>query len=165
MTYAFHELARRSKHRSLTVMMLNRFFCLVGMLLNGASVGLAEPTSIDPNQLVLQAVHRAIWGPSLSCRIRQHSTFGEQRLEAEGQYWQTGQGTGQLKMILELKADKYSVKSKWMQVSDGRLLWTSISDGEPPRRVYLDRVRQSLGSMVRDPVSYTHLTLPTKRIV
>ncbi len=124
---------------------------LVGIMLAGTSNALAEPTSIDPNQMVLEAVHRAVWGPSLSCRIRQHSTLGEHQLEAEGQYWQTGQGTGQLKMILELKTDKQAAKSNWTQVSDGRLLWTSISEGEPPRRVYLDRIRQSLGNMVREP--------------
>ncbi len=109
-----------------------------------------QQASIDPNQMVLQAVHQAVWGPSFSCRIRQHSAASDHQVEAEGQYWQLGQGAGQLKMMLALKPDKSAVATNWLQVSDGRLLWTSIG-GEPPRRVYLDRVRQALGNIVRDP--------------
>ncbi len=107
-------------------------------------------TSIDPNQLVLEAVRRAVWGPSFSCRIRQRSDDSLHQVTAEGQYWQLGQGTGQLKMLLALKPSRSDAITNWLQVSDGRLLWTNMN-GEPPRRVYLDRVRQALGGLVRDP--------------
>ncbi len=118
-----------------------------------------EPTSIDPNQLVLQAVQRAVWGPALSCRMRQISELGDQQIEVEGQYWHMGQGSGQMKMVLEWKGAQPAKKSQWTQISDGRLLWTNMGTKEPPRRVYLDRVRQSLGSMIRDPNGHPEAAL------
>ncbi len=105
--------------------------------------------AVDPNQLVLLAVERAVWGPSLSCRIQQTSIWGEHRVMAEGKYCHTGGGAGQLK--LEMKLDSKDHQSNFVQVSDGRLVWTSIGEGESPRRVYLDRVRESLGGWVRKP--------------
>ena len=124
-----------------------------------ASTVFAQPASVDPNQLVLQAVQRAVWGPALHCRVRQLSIWGEQQIEVEGQYWQMGQGTGQMKMTLELKSARPAIKSEWTQISDGRLVWTNMGNGEPPRRVYLDRIRQSLGSMVRDPNGHPEAAL------
>jgi hypothetical protein len=85
--------------------------------------------------------------------------MGDHQLDAEGQYWQMGQGTGQMKMLVTLKSDTSTSMSTWMQVSDGRLLWTSIGGGEPPRRVYLDRVRQSLGRIVREPSQHPEAAL------
>ncbi len=151
MTYAFYKLAILSSLLIRHVLLLVVGLVTDGLLFQDVSNVLAEKASIDPNQLVLQAVHRAVWGPSFSCRIRQESIASDHRLHAEGQYWQIGQGTGQLKMMLAFKPDNSDATTNWLQVSDGRLLWTSIGGGEPPRRVYLDRVRQSLGSMVRDP--------------
>lgn len=159
MTYAFHKFAIFAN----PLIRLALFFIVAmsvdGLLFKDVPKVLAEQASIDPNQLVLQAVHRAVWGPSFSCRIRQHSIASTHQLQAEGQYWQTGQGTGQLKMMLALKSDKSTAIVNWLQVSDGRLLWTSIGGGEPPRRVYLDRVRQSLGSMIRDPSKHPEAAL------
>jgi hypothetical protein len=105
--------------------------------------------AVDPNQLVLLAVERAVWGPSLSCRIQQTSIWGDHQVIAEGKYCHTGGGAGQLKM--EMQLDAKGQKSNFLQVSDGRLVWTNIGEGESPRRVYLDRVRESLGGWVRKP--------------
>jgi len=91
--------------------------------------------------------------------MRQESFLGDQELKVEGQYWQMGQGSGQMKMVLEWNGTQPATKSQWTQISDGRLLWTNMGKKEPPRRVYLDRVRQSLGSIVRDPNGHPEATL------
>ena len=158
MAYLFDKPRMLAKHPKRPILLVFAAFVLSGLPFSSSSTVFAEPASIDPNQLVLQAVHRAVWGPSFSCRIRQRSISNEHQLDAQGEYWQTGQGTGQIKMQLDLKTDK-GVISNWLQVSDGRLLWTSIGDGEPPRRVYLDRIRQSLGSMIRDPKEHPEAAL------
>lgn len=112
----------------------------------------ANPTaaypSMDPNHLVLQAVHQAIWGPSLSCRIRQTAVWDEQQLMGEGRYQAVGKGSGQLKTTMSVATGEYH--SDFLQISDGRLIWTSTGDGEPPRRVYLDRVRLAVSNMNLD---------------
>ena len=110
---------------------------------------LGQASSIDPNELVLRAVERAVWGPSVSYRVRQASIWGNHRALFEGRYWQMGGGTGQLK--LELAYESGDEKGTFLQISDGRLVWTNLGAGEGPRRVYLDRVRESLGGLVRQP--------------
>jgi len=158
MTYVFDRFPIFFRSLNLSVLLL-LVVVAGGTFAQLETQAVAEQPPIDPNQLVLQAVHRAVWGPSFSCRIRQHSVASVHQVEAEGQYWQMGQGTGQLKMMLALKPDKLTAITNWLQVSDGRLLWTSIGGGEPPRRVYLDRVRQALGSIVRDPNQHPEAAL------
>ncbi len=109
----------------------------------------SDQPSIDPNQLVLQAVERAVWGPSLSCRVKQSSVWEDHEVVSEGMYWQSGGGAGQLK--LQMVLDAGGMKSEFLQVSDGRLVWTNLGQAEPPRRVYLDRIREQLGGWIRKP--------------
>jgi hypothetical protein len=109
----------------------------------------AQQGTIDPNQLVLLAVERAVWGPSLACQIHQNSVWGQHKVNAEGKYWHTGGGAGQFKM--EMMLDAADQKTNFLQVSDGRLVWTNLGKDEAPRRVYLDRIRESLGGWVRKP--------------
>lgn len=166
MTYTFHKTdtpPEFPRTPNLPIFLASIIFGL-GISLVAATHSWGQPASIDPNQLVLQAVQQAVWGPSLSCRIRQTSTLGEQQLEAKGQYWQMGQGTGQMKMAFEMTMGHPAIshqaaKTNWTQISDGRLLWTSFDGGEPPRRVYLDRVRQAMGSMIRDPNGHPEAAL------
>jgi hypothetical protein len=113
--------------------------------------------SLDPNQLVLRAVQQAVWGPSVHSIVKQRSELGEFQLVGEGEYWAAGQGTGQMKMTMQLMAGE--LQTNMIQVSDGRLVWTSTSDDEPPRRVFLDEVRRELGSMARNPSGHPQAAL------
>lgn len=85
--------------------------------------------------------------------------MGDHELLAEGEYWQMGQGTGQMKMMLELSANKGAARTNWIQISDGKLLWTSTGSSEPIRRVYLHKIRDSLGGIARDPNAHPEVAL------
>ena len=76
--------------------------------------------------------------------------FGQQMIGI-GQYSHGGGGDGAVKTVMRFSGGKG--QSTFVQVSDGRLLWSIASDGTPPKRVYLDRVRQSLGGTARTPQS------------
>jgi len=114
-------------------------------------------TSLDPNQLVLRAVQQAVWGPSMHCRVKQTSVNGDFQLVGEGEYWTGGLGSGQMKLTMQLAAGE--LQTNMIQVSDGRLVWTSTDDEEPPRRVSLDRIRSELGGMARNPTGYPQAAL------
>ena len=116
-----------------------------------SSTEATRTASVDPNQLVLQAVRRAVWGPSMSCRIEQTTNLFGQQMIGLGHCSQAGEGSGQVKMVMRSSSGKS--QSTFLQVSDGRLLWSITTDGSPPRRVYLDRVRQSIGSTASSPQS------------
>jgi len=124
---------------------------------NANGVGTGISVRKDPNQIVLGAVQQAVWGPSVHCRIKQTSMLGDFHLVGDGEYWAAGQGTGQLKLNMHLVAGE--LETNLIQVSDGRLVWTSTSDDEPPRRVFLDRIRSELGGMARNPTGYPQAAL------
>ena len=111
----------------------------------------SPPSAVDPNALVLQAVTRAVWGPTLRCRVQQETNMFGQQMIGIGQYAHGGGGDGAVKTVMRFTGGKG--QSTFVQVSDGRLLWSIASDGTPPKRVYLDRVRQSLGGIARTPQS------------
>jgi hypothetical protein len=105
------------------------------------------PPSIDPNALVLQALEQSVWGPSFSCQIRQRTKLYDHEMVGVGQYWHAGEGTGKLETYVRFAvADSFS---NLIQVSDGRLMWTSTRANEPLRKVHLDRVRQAFPNMGR----------------
>jgi hypothetical protein len=107
----------------------------------------STPSSIDPNNLVLQAIEQSIWGKSFSCQIRQRTKLYDNEMVGVGQYWHAGEGTGKLELYLRYAvADSFS---NLIQVSDGRLMWTSTRPDEPLRKVHLDRVRQSFPNLGR----------------
>jgi hypothetical protein len=114
----------------------------------GASAGkTATPSSIDPNALVLQALGQSVWGPSFTCQIRQRTKLYDNEMVGVGQYWHAGEGTGKLETYVRYAvADSFS---NLIQVSDGRLMWTSTRANEPLRKVHLDRVRQAFPNMGR----------------
>jgi hypothetical protein len=117
----------------------------------------ALPTAVDPNQMVLKAVEQAVWGPSLKCRIQQTSLDNEYRLIGEGEYISAGQGSGRLRMTMQFVADE--VQTNFLQVSDGRLIWTSVGEKEPLKRINLDEVRAALGGRARNAKSHPAVSL------
>jgi hypothetical protein len=128
------------------------------LLVSRSKLGHADTPAVDPQLLMLEAVEQAVWGPSIQCRVRQLSVWGNHRVQAEGRYWQAGAGTGQLKTELVYQPS-LGKKVEFTQVSDGRVMWTSTGAGEGPRRVYLDQVREALGGMVRKPTAQPELSL------
>lgn len=99
--------------------------------------------TIDPNQLVLRAVHQAVFGPPIACKVRQESRAFNQQVAVSGEYKASGGGTGQFRYNARVSSGETTVDT--IQVSDGRLMYTQVGIDEPPRRVIIDQVRQSLG--------------------
>ncbi len=129
--------------------------CALLLVVLASIYAIAQTTSsapspqADPNLLVLQAVQRAVWGPSLSCQVQQQTDLYDQQQIGIGSYSHSGGGEGQLEFGVRYSTGRSQMYFE--QLSDGRMVWTRANDGYPPRRVYLDRVRQSLGSIGRNP--------------
>ena len=113
---------------------------------NGIPVGTTTVVTIDPNLLVLNAIHQAVWGPALSCKVYQRSVAFDQQVIISGEYKASGLGTGQFRYNVRVSSGETTVDK--IQVSDGRLMFTQVGIDEPPQRVNLDQVRQSLGNAI-----------------
>lgn len=99
----------------------------------------------DPNQLVLAAVRQAVWGPSVSCKIQQTSKAYGQQAVLIGDFKSEGVGPERFRRF------RYSVRIAvgetgldFLQVSDGRMMWTQVGNESPLRRVILDQIFQSV---------------------
>lgn len=114
-----------------------------------ATVSPGNETSVvttDPNQLVLNAVHQAVWGPPVACKVYQRSAAFDQQVIASGEYKSAGNGTGQFRYSARISAGDTTFDM--IQVSDGRLMYTQLGLNEPPRRVIIDQVRQAMGHAI-----------------
>jgi hypothetical protein len=100
----------------------------------------------DPNQLVLSALHRAVWGPPIACKVHQKSQAYQQLVVVSGEYKAAGTGTGQFRYTARVSSGDTTMDT--VQVSDGRLMYTQIGEDEPPKRVIIDQVRQALGNAI-----------------
>jgi hypothetical protein len=104
-----------------------------------------------------------VWGPSVTCKIRQRQTLLDKQLVSIGTYAHAGQGSGQLKMHVRLAANERI--NTFIQVSDGRVLYSTLHiDGVSRRsRVDLYRIREYLGpittSSLEDPVIAMYLAV------
>jgi hypothetical protein len=98
--------------------------------------------TVDPNLLVLDAVHRSVFGPSFTCQFRQKTHLFERTLTSVGSYVHAGKGTGQFKLLLKSTVGD-DVKTT-QQTSDGRMLWTSLGPEFSFRTVNLDSVRNAI---------------------
>ena len=102
--------------------------------------------TIDPNLLVLKAIYQSVWGPPLACKVYQSSRAFDQQVIVSGEYKASGLGTGQFRYTARVSSGETTLDT--VQVSDGRLMYTQIGLDEPPRRVNLDKVRQSIGNAI-----------------
>ena len=102
--------------------------------------------TMDPNQLVLNAIHQSVWGPAYACKVHQRSHAFDQQVVVSGEYKTSGLGTGQFRYNARVSAGETTLDT--VQVSDGRLMFTQVGLEESPRSVNLDQVRQSLGNMI-----------------
>lgn len=113
---------------------------------NASSVG-SSVVTIDPNQLVLNAIHHAVWCPQpIACKVHQKSFAYDQLVIVSGEYKASGAGTGQFRYTARVSSGETTLDT--IQVSDGRLMHTQIGVDEPPKRVIIDQVRQSLGNAI-----------------
>ena len=113
---------------------------------NGALGSATTVVTIDPNVLVLNAIHQAVWGPALACKVYQRSVAFDQQVIISGEYKTSGLGTGQFRYNARVSSGETTVDK--IQVSDGRLMFTQVGIDEPPQRVNLDQVRQSIGNAI-----------------
>ena len=83
-----------------------------------SSPALAEATvvTIDPNQLVLNAIHQSVWGPALACKLYQRSQAFDQQVIVSGEYKSSGVGTGQFRYNARVSAGETTFDM--VQVSD-----------------------------------------------
>ncbi len=102
--------------------------------------------TMDPNQLVLNAIHQSVWGPAFACKVYQSSHAFDQQVIVSGEYKTSGLGTGQFRYTARVSSGETTLDT--VQVSDGRLMFTQVGLDESPRRVNLDQVRQLLGNSI-----------------
>jgi hypothetical protein len=131
---------------------------LLALFLGGSSFGQSSSpnaaiassegsvVTIDPNLLVLNAIHQSVWGPPFSCKIYQTCKAFGQQITTSGEYKCSGAGSGQFRSTSRVAVGETLVDT--IQVSDGRLMYTQVGANTPPKRVIIDQVRQSLGNAI-----------------
>jgi len=124
----------------------------------------ATPSAQETATLLLHnALRQAVWGPSVTCKIRQRQTLLDKQLISIGTYAHAGQGSGQLKMHVRLAADERI--NTLVQVSDGRVLYSTLHIGGVSNRSRVDlyRIREYLGPIttasLEDPVIAMYLAV------
>ncbi len=124
----------------------------------------ATPSPHETASLLLHnALRQAVWGPSVTCKIRQRQTLLDKQLVSIGTYAHAGQGSGQLKMHVRLAADDRI--NTLIQVSDGRVFYSTSHIGGLSRRSRVDlyRIREYLGPItnasLEDPVIAMYLAV------
>lgn len=114
----------------------------------------------DPNQLVLAAVRQAVWGPSIACRVQQTTkAYGQQAL------W-IGEFKSEALATTPMRRLRYTARVAvgetafdFIQVSDGRILWTQSTPSGAPKRIILDQVLQNIPSGLQYPDSRPEIHL------
>lgn len=110
------------------------------------SPSVAPIVTVDPNQIVLAAMDRAVWGPPIACKVYQRSRAYDQQVIVSGEYKALGGGTSQFRFSARVSSGQTTLDT--IQVSDGRLMYTQFGLDEPPLRVNIDQVRQKLGNAI-----------------
>ncbi len=124
----------------------------------------ATPSAHEAGTLLVHnALRQAVWGPPMSCRIRQRTTLLDKQLISYGSYIHAGQGSGQLKMHVRLATEKRI--NTLLQVSDGRVMYATQHIGNTVQRSRVDlyRIREYLGPIttasLEDPVIAMYLAV------
>ena len=120
----------------------------VGVIANESSNSLqsGNVVTIDPNQLVLNAIHQSVWGPPLECKVHQSSRDHGQLVVVSGEYKASGGGSGHFRYTSRVSSGETTLDT--IQVSDGRLMYTKVGTKETRRCVVIDQVRKSLGNAI-----------------
>ncbi len=105
--------------------------------------------TIDPNVMVLRSVQQAVWGPPVSCKVLLNAKAYGQQSVLSGEYKSAGLGSGEFRYTLRLSVGETT--QDFLQVSDGRMMYTQVGLDQPPRRVILDpfqQIRNSSGVLI-----------------
>jgi len=147
-------------------------FVVVVFLLVASSHAIAqEPiTPIAPTrspheisqQILYLALHDAVWGQPTLCDVRQSIHLRGQQMTGFGKYVRGGQGTGKMRLSLQLPAGDQM--NSLLQISDGELLVTQESIGSVSKRsrVDLGKIRERLDINTdswHDPVIAMYLAI------
>ncbi len=128
-----------------------------------APIPATPPAHETGTLLMLNALRQAVWGPSVTCKIRQRTSLLDKQLVSIGTYAHAGQGSGQLKMHVRLATDERI--NTLIQVSDGRVMYWAehVGDDSKRSRVDLYRIREYLGPIttasLEDPVIAMYLAV------
>ncbi len=106
-----------------------------------ASISNPPRQTVDPNDLLLNAVRQAVLGPPVSCKVYQQSVAYSQQVILSGEYKSAGAGTGQFRFTARVSSGETTIDS--IQISDGRLMYTQIGK-QPPQIVNVEKVRETL---------------------
>ena len=128
-----------------------------------APIPATPPAHETGTLLIHNALRQAVWGPSVTCKIRQRTSLLDKQLVSIGTYAHAGQGSGQLKMHVRLATDERI--NTLIQVSDGRVMYWTEHVGEDSKRSRVDlyRIREYLGPIttasLEDPVIAMYLAV------
>ena len=135
---------------------------------NQTSPTLLQPIPAAPatNEIAGQILNRAllesVWGKPAYCDVRQSVRLFDKKVSSFGKYVRGGQGSGRLRMSLQLPAG--DLMNSLLQVSDGELLTTVTSVGSNSTRTLVDlgKIRERLTittQSLRDPVVAMYLAI------
>ncbi len=122
------------------------------------------PTTRTPQeisqQILYQSLHDAVWGHPTLCDVRQTILLRGQQMTGFGKYVRGGQGSGRMRMSLQLPAGDQM--NTLLQISDGELLVTQETIGGVSKRTRVDlgKIRERLvitTDSLRDPVIAMYL--------
>jgi hypothetical protein len=124
----------------------------------------ARPSPQETATLLIHtALRQAVWGPSVTCKIRQRISLLDKQLVGSGVYTHAGKGSCQLKMHVRMVAGDQI--NSLIQVSDGRVMSTQENIGPIAQRsrINLNRIMESLGPVtsasLEDPVIAMYLAV------
>ena len=114
------------------------------------------------SKLLYRALHESVWGPPAHCNVRQSISVLGKNLTGFGRYVRAGQGSGKLRMSLQIPAGDQM--NSLIQVSNGELLYVREEIGGKSRRTRVDlaKVRERLiitTSSLNDPVIAMYLAI------
>ncbi|MEQ1826016.1 MAG: hypothetical protein ABL921_08715 [Pirellula sp.] len=117
----------------------------------------ASVVTIDPNQLLLHAIHQAVWGPAMTYKVHQQVHAYDQDVVVSGEYKTAGGGSGQFRYTARISSGETTVDT--IQVSDGRLMYTQMGSKEPPKRVIIDQIRNDLGNAIHQAANQPEMSI------
>lgn len=115
--------------------------------------GPGNPDGLDPEAVVRRAIWQAVWGDAVASRVRQRISMHGKELVGVGSYCHAGKGSSKLKWQMRFAAA--AAVTNYLQISDGRLLWTSqqVEEKIQVHRVDLDPIRERIGSVRESDLS------------
>ncbi|MEZ6133748.1 MAG: hypothetical protein R3C53_02445 [Pirellulaceae bacterium] len=152
----------------ITALMLNLSHSSSAQTQSSNAATTSPPIPISPapqeigTKILHQSLHAAVWGPPALCEVHQTVELYGHKMSGFGKYVRGGQGSGKLRMSLQLPAGDQM--NSLLQVSDGELLYTLETIGSVAKRTRVDlgKVRERLvitTQSLHDPVVAMYLAI------